>query len=251
MANPFPWPVDRIREMYQAGKSLQEIADILGSGEWQAYWRKHLGREYRPNQKVVNKVAKREGIALRGRGAPMSRNRFWKGGRVIDKGGYILVKSPNHPMATQKGYVREHRLVMEKILGRFLTETEVVHHKDDDTGNNDPENLLLFDTNSIHISTTTKGKAPPERTLQCRSVIAKQRLDWWPSDLIRQWYVVDLLSRKAIGILLDKSDSSVSKALARIGVVLGGRFDRSRRQKPTAEHKRQAREFLATAGPQP
>lgn len=37
----------------------------------------------------------------------------------------------------------EHRLIMEKILGRKLNFNEVVHHKDENKRNNSPDNLEL------------------------------------------------------------------------------------------------------------
>lgn len=42
----------------------------------------------------------------------------------------------------KKQYV--HRLVMEKTIGRPLSRNEVVHHKDGDIRNNDPENLTVM-----------------------------------------------------------------------------------------------------------
>lgn len=243
MRKRFPWPIDDIREMYDSGKSLQEIADLLGSKQWQPYWNQHLGRSYRPNQKVVNKAAKRAGIALRGRGAPLERNGFWNGGRSIDKSGYILVKSPKHPMATKTGYVREHRLVMEKILGRYLTETEVVHHKDDDPSNNDPSNLLLFDTQALHVSVTMKGRVDPSRIREAQRTIAQRRREWWPEHLLKRWYLGDLLSLRAIASLFGTDSVSVSKALKRIGVDVRGVHSR---HQPTVDQQKEAREFLAT-----
>jgi len=44
----------------------------------------------------------------------------------------------------------EHRLVMEKHLGRILTKKEVVHHIDGNKSNNELDNLMLFPTKSIH-----------------------------------------------------------------------------------------------------
>lgn len=80
----------------------------------------------------------------------------WKGGRVTDKKGYILVHlDPDdffYPMANQKQYVREHRLVVAKALGRNLHNWEIVHHKgakypkdsiEDKQDNRYPENLQL------------------------------------------------------------------------------------------------------------
>ena len=59
---------------------------------------------------------------------------------------------PKYRYATADGYVivgkdgerqLEHRLVMEKKLGRKLQSHELVHHRDEDKGNNEPDNLAL------------------------------------------------------------------------------------------------------------
>ena len=67
----------------------------------------------------------------------------WKGGRLISQHGYILIHQPNHPLAMQRGYVAEHRLVMEKYLGKILKRTEQVHHKNGIRTDNRIENLEL------------------------------------------------------------------------------------------------------------
>ena len=36
--------------------------------------------------------------------------------KIVDHAGYVLIKVDNHPCADSKGYVREHRLVMEEKL---------------------------------------------------------------------------------------------------------------------------------------
>jgi hypothetical protein len=69
----------------------------------------------------------------------------WKGGKTIRRG-YVHVLSPDHP-ATQgntRKYVLEHRLVMEEMLGRYLTSNETVHHINGITHDNRPENLELW-----------------------------------------------------------------------------------------------------------
>ena len=43
--------------------------------------------------------------------------------------------------------IREHRLVMEGILGRYLQPWENVHHKDGDRQNNEPDNLEFWTVN--------------------------------------------------------------------------------------------------------
>jgi len=73
----------------------------------------------------------------------------WKGGKSKSKDGYIHIWCPTHPHA-KSGYVREHRLVMEKHLGRTLLPTEVVHHINQNHSDNRIENLILFENNGKH-----------------------------------------------------------------------------------------------------
>ena len=69
----------------------------------------------------------------------------FKTGRQVDRGGYVLILAPDHPRARPgKAYIREHRLVMEKMLGRLLLPHEQVHHKNGVRDDNRPENLELW-----------------------------------------------------------------------------------------------------------
>ena len=70
----------------------------------------------------------------------------WGGGRKFKTDGHVLQYAPNHPQA-RKNFVPEHRLIMEKIMGRYLTEDERVHHKNCDPSDNNPSNLVLSDKN--------------------------------------------------------------------------------------------------------
>jgi len=74
-------------------------------------------------------------------------NKPRKGGRKIADKGYILIFSPYHPFRNGGKYVLEHRLVMEKHLGRYLVRGEGVHHKNGIKDDNRIENLVLFTRN--------------------------------------------------------------------------------------------------------
>jgi len=67
----------------------------------------------------------------------------YKNGCVKDKQGYIKIFLPEHPHADNRGYIKEHRLVMEKKLGRYLTKDEIVHHLNEVKWDNRVENLCL------------------------------------------------------------------------------------------------------------
>jgi len=69
----------------------------------------------------------------------------------IIKKGYKKVLNHSHPRSDGKGYVFEHIIVMESIINRPITKTEVVHHRDHNKTNNHPSNLMLFKNNSEHI----------------------------------------------------------------------------------------------------
>jgi len=65
--------------------------------------------------------------------------------------GYIMILKKSHPHADHQGYVYEHRLIMEKIRGRYLKPEEIVHHKNGIPDDNRPENLRLFESNFEHL----------------------------------------------------------------------------------------------------
>lgn len=91
----------------------------------------------------------------------------WKGGRK-NNNGYVMIYSPDHPYRDQQGYVREHRLVVEKHLDRLLSSEEVVHHLNGVRNDNRYENLSILDKDDhdkIHLvagkqSRFGKGSVP-------------------------------------------------------------------------------------------
>jgi len=71
----------------------------------------------------------------------MKRRGAYKG--RINMDGYVYIYCPDHPNAigTKKLYVAEHRLVVEKHIGRYLTKEEIVHHKNGIKDDNRVTNL--------------------------------------------------------------------------------------------------------------
>lgn len=74
--------------------------------------------------------------------------------RKFKTSGYVLVRNPTHPFAV-KGFVPEHRLIMEKKIGRILRKDEFVHHINAVKDDNRLSNLWL--TNEWHHGVSHKS----------------------------------------------------------------------------------------------
>ena len=107
----------------------------------------------------------------------------WDDGRILDKYGYVLIFDPLHPLAQVRGYVLEHRLVQEIVLGRYLKKREVVDHIDGHPRHNWPSNLQMFGSNARHLKATLSGreKATPRKSIP-HAYRSKKRLPRCPGE---------------------------------------------------------------------
>lgn len=140
----------QVAALADGSRSSTEIADLLGL-----------------NPRHVRKILLRLDLPRLPSHSPTGvRNASFAGGRRISLDGYAYVSAPvDHPFAPllpgkNIPHIREHRLVMERALGRYLRPEEVVDHADGLTLHNDPANLRLFADNATHLRTTLTGKVP-------------------------------------------------------------------------------------------
>lgn len=131
----------------------------------------------------------------------------------MDSSGYLII-------SVNGEYIREHRYVMEKYLGRKLKENEYVHHIDFDKTNNDINNLFLFETNSLHKLyhgyIRTHPYIDPSEYLDYYKQTLKNTYDN-PKWLYYQ-YIVKEKSCNAIAKELDISRISITNKLKETGI---------------------------------
>lgn len=73
----------------------------------------------------------------------------WRGGRCTGMG-YEYLYRPEHPRADNRGYVAEHILVVESVIGRFLPASCIVHHINEIKNDNRKENLVVCENRAYH-----------------------------------------------------------------------------------------------------
>ena len=62
----------------------------------------------------------------------------------------VFILAPKHPRSNSNGYVREHILMAERVLGKLLPPGAEVHHIDGNPGNNSQKNLVICENHSYH-----------------------------------------------------------------------------------------------------
>ena len=128
---------EEMAQLYAGGASLAQIAKDYGVTR-QTVWDRfrRAGVEMRPSLRFGEK------------------NHFYRGGgRKRTERGYIKVYVAGR-------WLFEHRVVMEKMLGRPLAKTEDVHHRNGQKDDNSPENLEII-THASHLSHHKTGRIIP------------------------------------------------------------------------------------------
>lgn len=132
---------EKVKEVYE-WYMIEDRRTIDDAAVYAGVYRLTLMREFKragfPSKNISDHLSRRRG----------AETGTWKGGRVINGEGYVLVTinedDPFYSMTfANKRYVFEHRYVMAQNIGRPLHDWETVHHIDGDRTNNDISNLQL------------------------------------------------------------------------------------------------------------
>lgn len=136
---------------------------------------KNCGREFQPEKDGAREFCSRKCSAI---STGLARRKP-EGLRTPQ--GYILVRMPDHPMASRGGYLMQHRLLMAESLGRLLLPEEVVHHINGVKSDNRIANLALM-LKSEH----DRVQKPEKKTIKCPCC----GVTLWTSGRVRRVEVV-------------------------------------------------------------
>ena len=90
------------------------------------------------------------------------------GATRVNKKGYVEEK-------TEHGWVRQHRLVVERAIGRSLSNGELVHHKDGNKSNNTISNLEIEDWSTHTLSHHSGSKRFGKSLENIRKSVCKKK----------------------------------------------------------------------------
>jgi hypothetical protein len=141
-------------DLYLSGLSSLQVAAMIGRSKSWVLIKIRKAGVARPLAEAIRNSPSHRAARLRsGKDCPR-----WKGGvKRTGDGRYLAVMDKTHPSADVNGYVLEHRIIAEGLIGRFLQPQEDVHHINGDHSDNRPENLQVM-SRSDHMAIHAKTK---------------------------------------------------------------------------------------------
>lgn len=149
--------LDKFKNLfYEQNKTIQEIANFFQchissvSSFRQRYNLPVRGwANGHPFKGKIHSAETRERISKNRKGVTAKeKNPNWKGGKSIASSGYKVIRVPDNTPNSYRGYMKEHRYVMQQHIGRPLRNNEDIHHIDRDKLNNDISNLIIISSSN-------------------------------------------------------------------------------------------------------
>lgn len=150
---------EQLKKMYALGYSMKEIGKYLGYSS-ATIWKYFKKYKITPRRWGINEISKikmaktKTGVSSKTKGKKLSEETKNKisiskikkgiGHKKKRSDGYICIYFPDHPKSNKDGYIMEHDLVMECVIGRHLKKDEIVHHINHVRNDNRIENLKLM-----------------------------------------------------------------------------------------------------------
>lgn len=149
---------------------------------------------------TIHKWVRKLGLPVKSKSdykQPLGRRHWnYKGGFYINSAGYKLVLMPNHKRADLKGYVYEHYIVAEKIMGREITGVENIHHINHKRSDNRPQNLMIFPSCREH--SKYEALCRHEEWKKYGKVCGRCGIRKFASEFLKNWRICLQCERKRI-----------------------------------------------------
>lgn len=128
-------------EHMRGDRSPMKRPEVVAKLSGENHWRNRPENAERAAKYISEQKEKLVGI----------HNPNWKGGKTLNGEGRVMIRINGE-------YIPEHRLIMEKHIGRKLESSEIVHHINKDLTDNRIENLELLKDQSEHASIHNRSR---------------------------------------------------------------------------------------------